>query len=123
MDGIGDEHTVLLGLDWFWDVARTIGRWGVDKVAGFYEEWGRGVSACGGKRGGGRGGDEEGVEEEAGAEEEEEDGERGEREMAFLGEGDDLLVSQLSPSGGGGPGGAYSRFPASDPQWKHGGVV
>lgn len=41
------------------------------------------------------------MEEEAGAEEEEEDGERGEREMPFLGEGDDLLVVS-----GGGEGGA-----------------
>lgn len=63
------------------------------------------------------------MEEEAGAEEEEEDGERGEREMPFLGEGDDLLmVSGGGGGGGGGRGRAYDGFPASDPQWKHGGV-
>lgn len=43
------------------------------------------------------------MEEEASAEEEEEDRERGEGDMAFLGEGDDLRgVSERSAAGGGG---------------------
>lgn len=121
MDGIGDEHTPLLGLDWFGDVARTIGRGGVDKVAGLYKEWRRSVFPWWGTGGRGRGGDEEGVEEEACGEEEEEERERREREMAFLGEGDDLRAVSFRRRGRGG--GAYDGFPASDPQWKHGGVV
>lgn len=44
------------------------------------------------------------MEEEASAEEEEEDRERGEGDMAFLGEGDDLR----GVSGGGGEGGGES---------------
>lgn len=62
------------------------------------------------------------MEEEASAEEEEEDRERGEGDMAFLGEGDDLRGVS---GGGGGKGGgrAYDGFPASNPQRKHGGVV
>lgn len=58
MNGIGDEHTLLLGLDWFGDVARTIGRWRADEVAGFDKEWRRGVFACWGKRRGDRRGKE-----------------------------------------------------------------
>lgn len=57
MNGIGDEHAVLLGLDWFGDVARTIGRWGVDKVGGVYEERRRGVFAWRSESGWGRGGE------------------------------------------------------------------
>lgn len=67
VDCIWDEHTIILWLDWFWKVVRTIGPGWVYKVAGLYEEWGSSVPACvGGGRGGGRGGEEEGVEEEAG---------------------------------------------------------
>lgn len=50
------------------------------------------------------------MEEEAGAEEEEEDGERGEREMTFLGEGDDLLVVSGGGRGGRGRKGESVRW-------------
>lgn len=52
VDGIGDEHALLLGLKGCGQVARTIWRWGVDEVARFDEEGRGGVLSCrGGRRG------------------------------------------------------------------------